>query len=187
MLRIISGTAKGLRLHTPSQKKIRPTMNKVKESLFNILQFRIEGCVFLDLFSGTGQIGIEAASRGAKMVYLVEKYRDIINKNINRYKTASKGTCNIKLLNFDAIKFFDMFEKKVDIAFVDAPFNFRISQIFLNKLSKIINKNGLVVFETQYKDVAINKFDDFNLIKRYRYGRISLDFYSSLRAVYQTT
>ena len=86
-MRIIAGTAKGTKLYTLEGKNTRPTLDRVKESLFNILQNEIKDCYFLDLFSGSGAVGLEAASRGAKKVILCEQSKEavqIIKKNIQK-------------------------------------------------------------------------------------------------------
>ena len=77
-MRIISGSARGTKLYTLEGMDTRPTLDRVKESLFNILQNEIKNCVFLDVFAGSGAIGLEAASRGAKKVYMCENSRNAI-------------------------------------------------------------------------------------------------------------
>ena len=92
-MRIISGTARGTKLYTLEGEKTRPTLDRVKESLFNIIQNEIPDSIFLDLFSGSGAIGLEAASRGAKRVILCDKSKDaikIINRNIEKTHLKEK-------------------------------------------------------------------------------------------------
>ena len=99
-MRIISGTARGTKLYTLEGQTTRPTLDRVKESLFNIIQNEIPNSIFLDLFSGSGAIGLEAASRGAKKVILCDKSKDaiqIIKKNIEKTHLSEK----VKLYNLD--------------------------------------------------------------------------------------
>ena len=101
-MRIISGKARGTKLYTLEGDTTRPTLDRVKESLFNIIQNQIIGCTFLDLFSGSGAIGLEAASRGAKKVILCEKNSnaiEIINKNIE--KTHLKENVELNKTSFE--------------------------------------------------------------------------------------
>ena len=103
-MRIISGTARGTKLYTLEGQATRPTLDRVKESLFNIIQNEISNSIFLDLFSGSGAIGLEAASRGAKKVILCDKSKDaikIINKNID--KTHLKEKIELYNLDYEAL------------------------------------------------------------------------------------
>ena len=92
-MRVISGKARGLKLNTPKNEDVRPTTDRVKESLFNIIQNEVKESIFLDLFSGSGAVGLEAASRGAKEVIICDKSKEavqIINKNIEKTHLKDK-------------------------------------------------------------------------------------------------
>ena len=178
MSRIIAGTAKGLKLNIFPHLNMRPTTNRVKEALFDIIQFDIRGKTFLDLFSGTGQISLEALSRGASKVYALDNSFEssrIIKKNISIFKKHYADKCNIEFFYYDSFKFLNDFNSKVDILFSDAPFNVDISKEVFEKFEKVTNE--IIITETLYKNVPLDRGTSFNLIKRYRYGRISLNVY----------
>lgn len=180
MSRIIAGSARGLKLDIFPRLNMRPTSNRVKEALFDIIQFDIKGKTFLDLFSGTGQISLEALSRGASKVYALDNSFEsskIIKKNINIYKRNSKCDCNIDFFYYDSFKFLKDFNSKVDILFADAPFDMEISKEIFEKFERVTN--NIIITETLYKNIPVNGGTMFNLIKRYRYGRVSLNLYKN--------
>ena len=109
-MRVISGNLRGTKLYTLEGQNTRPTLDRVKESLFNIINFEIKDSIFLDLFAGSGAIGIEAASRGASKVIMCEKSKEaanIINKNLEKTKLINQ----VKLYNMD---FKDMIKNKLE-------------------------------------------------------------------------
>ena len=178
MPRVISGYARGIKLDVFPRVNMRPTSERVKEALFDIIQFDIKGSTFLDLFSGTGQIAIEAISRGASYVYAIENSFDsmkIIKKNVNLLSRLSENRVNLEVVFRDSFKFLNEFNGKVDILFVDAPFDMNISRDMFSKFEKITN--GLIVTETLYKDKPVLESDLFYLSKRHKYGRVSLNVY----------
>lgn len=178
-MRIISGTARGTKLYTLEGNKTRPTLDRVKESLFNIIQNEIPNSIFLDLFSGSGAIGLEAASRGAQKVILCDNSIDaikIINKNIEKTHLKEK----VELYNLD----YEMLlrtkvKEKIDIIYIDPPFDsdFAIKsvEILINK--KIIDENSNIIIETDNEEILekIKKIDVEIRDKR-KYGRVVLIF-----------
>ena len=121
-MRIISGSARGTKLYTLDGIKTRPTLDRVKESVFNIIQNEVLDSVFLDLFAGSGAIGLEAASRGAKRVYMCEKSTDaikIIRKNIEKTHLEEK----IVLYGEDYEKMLiNRLNERLDIIYIDPPY-----------------------------------------------------------------
>lgn len=121
-MRVIAGTARSLPLKTPDGMDTRPTTDRIKETLFNMLQSDIPGCVFVDLFSGSGGIGIEALSRGARKAYFVEnapKAISCIQQNLSFTKLEDRAI----LLKQDACSALsNIYEKTVDIIFMDPPY-----------------------------------------------------------------
>ncbi len=121
-MRVIAGTARSLPLKTPSGMDTRPTTDRIKETLFNILQPYMADCIFIDLFSGSGGIGIEALSRGARHAYFVENNREAflcIQSNITFTKLADRAT----LFRQDVFSALSMIhEKEADIIFMDPPY-----------------------------------------------------------------
>ena len=132
-MRVITGSAKGKRLKTLDGLDVRPTSEKVKESIFSIIQFELEGAKFLDLFAGSGQIGIEALSRGAEMCVFVDSNRDsqnIIKENLQSTNLFSKS----RVVNMDSLAYVDRCTDVFDIAFLDPPYNLGILQKVLPKI-----------------------------------------------------
>ena len=176
-MRIISGTARGRKLKEPAGYDIRPTSDMVKESIFNIIQFDIEGRRVLDLFAGTGQLGIEALSRGAKSAVFVDSKPEsarLIRKNLELcgfMDSAVVYTC-------DAISYLKGGER-FDLIFIDPPYD---TPLLDNALSKIIefdklNEHGIIICETK----AVNKMPDgvppYVLQKEYKYGSVKIARY----------
>lgn len=135
-MRVIAGTARSMPLKTPEGEDTRPTQDIIKETLFNIIQFEIPGCIFVDLCAGSGQIGIEALSRGAKTAYLVESGRDAakcIQDNLHKTHFEDKGV----LLKMDALNaLHHIHEKHVDVIYLDPPY---ASDICRRALLELVN------------------------------------------------
>ena len=160
-MRIISGTARGTKLYTLEGKTTRPTLDRVKESLFNIIQNEIINSNFLDVFSGSGAIGLEAASRGAKKVILCDKSKEainIINKNIE--KTHLK--------------------EKMDIIYIDPPYDsdFAIKSVEHIINQKLIDENSTIIIETDNEGKILEELRkiETEIIDKRRYGRATLIF-----------
>ena len=180
MPKVISGIFKGLSLSVFPNENMRPTSCRAKEALFDIIQFDIENKSFIDLFSGTGQIGIEALSRGASKVIFVEKSRSsfkILKKNIDSISSHSKEKLNIEIYIDDFLNFLDNFKDKTDFLFIDAPFSMNITEEIFEKFTKIMNENGTIIIESSSKKKQIEKCKNFYLNKQYKYGSIMLSFY----------
>ena len=139
-MRIITGIARGKQLKTLEGEATRPTSEKVKEAVFSAIQFDIEGRRFLDLFAGSGQIGIEALSRGAEMCVFVDSNREsqnIIKENLQNTNLFSKS----RVVNMDSLAYVDRCTDIFDIAFLDPPYNLGILQKVLPKIvEKMQNK-----------------------------------------------
>ena len=166
-MRIISGKYKGKKLKGFDIDGTRPTMDRVKESIFSTIQNYIEDSIVLDLFSGSGNLGIEAISNGAKMCYFVDNNKisiNVIKENIN-----SSNISNAEIINSDYKKALDIFKEKniiFDIVFLDPPYkdydfiNYSVS--FLDE-NNLINDNGIIICEfeesinTDYKNLTIFK------------------------------
>ncbi|NBJ91485.1 16S rRNA (guanine(966)-N(2))-methyltransferase RsmD [Parablautia muri] len=121
-MRVIAGRARSLQLRTPEGSGTRPTTDRIKETLFNMIQWDISGCIFVDLFAGSGGIGIEALSRGASHAYFVENGREAISC-IQENLTFTKFADNATLLKQDVFTALSMIhEKEVDFVFIDPPY-----------------------------------------------------------------
>ena len=185
-MRIISGKAKGTKLYTLDGEKTRPTLDRVKESLFNIIQSKITDCIFLDLFSGSGAIGLEAASRGAKKVILCDNSKEavqIIKKNIEKTHTEKQ----VELYHTSSQELLKKINEKIDIAYIDPPYKTNLAyesiKIILDK--KIISKDSIIIIETDEEDKIINQIKNLKLeiIDQRKYGRIHLIFFKLARGV----
>lgn len=175
-MRIITGTARGRKLFSLEGDKVRPTTDKVKESLFNILQFRIEGRRFLDLFAGSGQIGLEALSRGARHATFVDKSKAsirVIEKNI-----AVAGFEKVsKVVQGDYKSFLSGSGDSYDVVFIDPPFLDGLISPALEAVSEHLSPAGIVVCEHP-RDIEVpDKAADLVKLKEYRYGKIKLTSY----------
>ncbi len=148
MLRVIAGEARSIPLMTPDGLDTRPTTDRVKETLFNLLQNDIYGCEFLDLFAGSGQIGIEALSRGAKSACFVEKSKkamEIIQKNLEKTKFTDKAD----LIKKDVVSALSVMRDSYDIIFMDPPYALGIEKEVLSMIEKngLLNEDGFVIIE----------------------------------------
>ena len=168
-MRIISGKFKGHKLNIPKNFLIRPTTDRFKESLFSIINSEkyssnIDGKYFLDLCSGSGGIGIEAFSRGAKKVYMIDKNQNainLINKNLSKITSNIELGRNLFVLKQDITKIKKLQLPQFDFIYLDPPYSSNIYSIVLKNISdsKILNNKGLILIET---DKLINA-DKFNL------------------------
>ena len=174
-MRVITGTARGRRLKTPDNYDIRPTTDNVKESLFNILQFDIEGRRVLDLFAGTGQLGIECLSRGAANVTFVDKDRNAVK--IVRENLKSCGL-NATVLQEDALRILER-GQKYDLIFVDPPYDSDLYEAVLDRINlvDILSEGGIIVCEARRERVLPDMTAPYRKCKEYCYGKVKLCLY----------
>ena len=179
-MRVISGLARGTKLKTIDEMTTRPTLDRVKESLFNILQNQIKNSVVLDLFAGSGALGIGALSGGAAKAYFCDTIRDAINvlkENLNKTRLISKA----EVLNVDYKKALNNINESFDLIFLDPPYKLDIA---VDALKSIINNNllkseGIIVIETDEIDRDINELynlSEIDIIDKRKYGRANLIF-----------
>lgn len=149
-MRVISGTAKRMQLKTVEGLETRPTQDRIKETLFNMIQHELFDSVFLDLFSGSGGIGIEALSRGSKKAYFVEnnaKAMECIRENLKHTQLDTKAEC----MQVDVISALQKLQGKikVDYIFMDPPYNQLLEQQVLEQLAKIdiLTEDGIIIVE----------------------------------------
>ena len=164
-MRIIGGKYKGLKLQPPDSTKIRPTSDRLKESLFSIItsnryQINIDNCNVLDICSGTGSLGIESFSRGANVVYFVDKDHKSINliyKNISKLNIDIKFENKFKIIKDEATKALKNINEVFQIVLIDPPYNSNITEKCLFKLKKLnlINQDSYIFTES-------SKTEDFN-------------------------
>lgn len=171
-MRVIAGTARSLPLKTPAGEGTRPTTDRIKETLFNMLQGYTGGCVFLDLFAGSGGIGIEAISRGGRKSYFIENNAEAvkcIQENLKFTKFEEKAV----VIKQDVISGLNnIFEKEVDIVFMDPPYGQDLERQALMKLAgmKYITEDTLVVVESVLAtDFSYLGEIGFELVKEKKY------------------
>jgi len=173
-MRVISGTARGRRLKEPVGNKIRPTSDRVKESVFTIVQFDIEGRRVLDLFAGTGQYGIEALSRGAKKAVFVDSSKDsvkLIVENLNICGFSDSAT----VIGRDVIRFLENSEK-FDLVFIDPPYDTRLASEAIEKIAEFdkLNINGIIICELSADTASPSVASPYFMQKEYKYGGVKI-------------
>ena len=180
-MRIISGTARGTKLETLEGQDTRPTLDRVKEPLFSIIQNYIYGAKVLDLFSGSGALALESLSRGAEFAICCDNSKraiEIIKQNAKKTHLENQ----IKLINKDYMKCLEEIQDmKFDIIFLDPPYktDYWISAIKTIMEENLLEDNGIIVFETDREENDIKKVEDYAIIKDLRkYGRVKLLFLS---------
>ena len=176
-MRIIAGDKRGLRLNSPVGRDVRPTKDNVKEAVFGSIQFSIQGASFLDLFSGSGGIGIEALSRGASFVCFADNSReslDIVNKNIE-----SAGYTDDALVLFGdystvVIKLSGRY--RFDFVYIDPPYAASLYDDVLNCISEnnILNEDAVVILESDEELFPATR--KFEIIKKKRYGNCHITY-----------
>lgn len=170
-----------MKLKTPKGMNTRPTVDSVKESVFNVLNPYIPESKVLDLFSGTGALAIEALSRGAKMAYLVEENRNccrIIRENLTHTKFSDKGTVFCRKVS-SFIREIGGKRLKFDIIFMDPPYskNFIHETLQLLLENDIINDEGIVVVEHHKNDIVLDKYESLIKERTGNYGDTRVSFY----------
>ncbi len=175
-MRVVSGSAKGRRLFALEGMQVRPTTDRVKEAVFSIIQFEIEGRKVLDLFAGSGQMGIEALSRKAEYVVFVDNNKfsyDVINKNLE--VTGFKDKASVILS--DAISFLKKSNEKFDVAFLDPPYESDVLLEALKKLAEKMSEGAIIICETSEKEDLPFEIGRFQEVKTYRYGKTIITLY----------
>lgn len=177
-MRIITGDLRGRRLATPKGSSIRPTSDKVKEAIFNIIADDFYDGVVVDLFAGTGNLGIEAISRGAKHCYFGDKSRESINlvrENINICKVQDKAT----IISGDYEMVLKRIPQKAQIIFLDPPYkeNLMLSCIEIIDDLDLLTEEGYIVAEHGTDEKLPEKIGKYSLIKERRYGKIAVSIY----------
>lgn len=171
-MRVIAGVARSMPLKTPEGADTRPTTDRIKETLFNILQNDIPGCVFVDLFSGSGAIGIEALSRGARKAYFIEnapKALACIQDNLQFTKMADKA---VVLKQEAVLSLNSIFEKEVDIIFMDPPYESGAEQRVLQLLAgmKYVTDETIIIVEASLRtDLSYVEECGFEIVREKKY------------------
>ena len=177
-MRVITGSARGISLKTPSGMSTRPTADRVKEALFSIIQFDIPAARVLDLFGGTGQLGIEALSRGAKQAVFVDAQESacrLIRENLSRTKLENQG----RVVRSDYTVFLKTCKEHYDIILLDPPY----AEVFLENSLKMITEidilqsGGIIVTERPVGKALDLDFAGYTRSRDYKYGNTILAIY----------
>lgn len=178
-MRVISGTAKGISLESLEGNKTRPTLDRVKEALFNIIQTDIRDSYILDLFAGSGALGIEALSRGAKFCVMADKSSDAI-KVITRNLQKTRLEENAKVIRNDFVKTLNSLDQKFDIIFIDPPYAENIAVNAIEHITRLdlLAKDGIIVLETDEDERELESLKkiNVNVYDLRKYGRVKLIF-----------
>lgn len=177
-MRVITGTARGRRLGELEGMDTRPTYDRVKEGMFNIIQFDIEGRRVLDLFGGTGQLGIECLSRGAAHCTFVDQRRDavrLMKENLKVCDVEDRAT----VVQSDAIGYLSTIREKYHLIFLDPPYDSGLLEATLKKIASIdiLAENGIIVCESRTEHPMMQLPEPFVRSKDYRYGKIKVNLY----------
>lgn len=179
-MRIISGKARGTKLYTLDGTATRPTLDRVKESLFNIIQNDIEDSTVLDLFSGSGAIGLEFLSRGAKRAVLCDNSKNaikIIKQNVQKTHFEEKA----EVYNMEFTKLVERLQnQKFDIIYIDPPYATDFIKISLEKIIEyeLVNENTKIIVETDDETRILNQIEkmDVEITDKRKYGRATIIF-----------
>ncbi|PHS32042.1 MAG: 16S rRNA (guanine(966)-N(2))-methyltransferase RsmD [Alkaliphilus sp.] len=180
-MRIIAGSAKGRKLITPKNYDVRPTLDRVKESLFSMIQNYIADSVVVDLFAGTGNLGIEALSRGAKTAYFVDNNRksiDMIEQNLIKTKLKENAVI-LKadiIIGIEKLRFKNI---KADLIFADPPYVNENILLLLHKISDlvILSVDGLLILEHDKKYSIPTVVGNLVQWKKNEYGNTSITIF----------
>ncbi len=172
-MRVISGTARGLKLESLEGLETRPTLDRVKEAVFSMLFDKILGSCVLDLFAGSGALGIECLSRGADRCVFVDintKAADIIKKNLSKARLISKA--EVKVCDYKS--YLVTCGESFDLIFLDPPYKMgELGEILtLIKDNNILNKDGIIIVESDVNIVP--EIPCFKIVKNKSYGRVSI-------------
>ena len=180
-MRVIAGTARGIALKTPEGLQTRPTADRVKEAVFSIIHFDLPGAKVLDLFGGTGQLGIEALSRGAKACVFVDESRNacnLIRENLKRTKFTDCG----KVTQGEYQDYLQRCTSKFDIIFLDPPYAEKFLENSLNLITEIdiLESGGIIIAERPAGKELNCEFDGFSRSKDYKYGKTLITLYRKI-------
>ncbi len=178
-MRIISGKARGTKLNTLPGEQTRPTLDRVKESIFNIIQNEIEDTIFVDLFSGSGAIGLEALSRGAKKAILCDKSKqaiEIIKLNVEKTHFKEKA----EIINTDFEKCLKSIKDKIDVVYIDPPYqtDYILKTLEILEKSNIIKEETKIILETDNEERILKQIEHlkFKIIDKRKYGIANIIF-----------
>ncbi|MEG2377154.1 MAG: 16S rRNA (guanine(966)-N(2))-methyltransferase RsmD [Clostridia bacterium] len=177
-MRVITGSARGRNLITLSGLDTRPTTDRIKETIFNIIQFELQGRRVLDVFGGCGQMAIEAVSRGAKSAVIVDNSPEAIGV-INENVAACGFQSEIDVIAADAVTYLQHFGRKFDVIFLDPPYDSDLLQLAISTIAQIdiLSYGGIIVCESR-KDLLLPETEaPYTRDRSYIYGKTRVTIY----------
>lgn len=180
-MRIIAGKARGKKLIPPATMETRPTLDRVKEAMFSIIQGYIPDAVAIDVFAGTGSLGLEAASRGAKEVYLIDKSNTtfpLLKQNVKNLKFED-FCVPLNMDSYDALKMLSNKGITFDIIFIDPPYCKEMipEAIKIVKENNMLKENGIIVTKIDSIEEIYEGYKDIKLLQSRKYGNTTVCFY----------
>ena len=175
-MRVITGIARGKRLRSLEGNDVRPTTDKVKEGIFSAIQFDIEGRRFLDMFAGSGQMGIEALSRGAASAVFIDSSPAAVKVCTENVTTAGFADSS-KIIKRDSVGYVSTTTEKFDIAFLDPPYEAGILENALRAVTPKMSDYGIVICEHPQEVLLPHEANGFAVYRTYRYGKINVTVY----------
>ena len=177
-MRVITGSARGRRLKELEGMETRPTTDRVKEGMFNVLQFDIEGRRVLDLFAGTGQLGIECLSRGATSAVFVDRRADAV-KLIRENLKITELSDRARVVSGDSMEYLKSLREKFDVILLDPPYEAGLLEPAIAHIAKfdILAPHGIIVAEHPAGKVLPALSAPYRLHRTYRYGKIGMTLY----------
>ena len=177
-MRVITGTARGRKLGQLQGMDTRPTTDQVKESIFNIIQFDIEGRRVLDLFGGTGQLGIEGLSRGAASCTFVDQRKEavaLIRSNLKLCQLSDRA----RVVQGEALSFLSTVRERYHLVFLDPPYRTDLLENAIKKIAEIdmLTENGIIICESPADKVLPELPQPYRKGREYRYGKIKITVY----------
>ena len=177
-MRVITGTARSTPLKAPRGLETRPTLDQVKEGLFSAIQFDVPGARALDLFAGSGQLGIEALSRGAARAVFVDCRRealDVVRENLAKTRLETRA----QVVRMDYMAYLASCREQFDLIFLDPPYAEVFLENALNRISEIdiLSHRGIIICERPIEKQLSSRFGALTLTKTYRYGKTAVSLY----------
>lgn len=175
-MRVITGSARGRKLFAPEGLDVRPTADKVKEGIFSAIQFDIENASVLDLFAGSGQMGIEALSRGAERCVFIDNSQRSI-RAVNENLRSTGFTRNSEVVSRDSYDYIKHTSKTFDIIILDPPYGYSHISNILPFATKKLNDGGIIICEYEKEAPTPETPDGLELKKTYKYGKICVTIF----------
>ena len=183
-MRVIAGSARSVPLLSREGQDTRPTSDRVKEAMFNILQFELEGRRVLDLFGGSGQLAIEALSRGAAHAVIVDQSKEsiaVIRQNLEKTRLQAQA----ELVCSDYMDYLNRCRARFDLIFLDPPYREKFLENALKRISEIdiLTTNGIILCERPVEKSLPDSYTGFRKFREYRYGKTGITLYRADHSV----